>query len=259
MRIGSKTKREVLFEAKVLDKLKNFEVPRIIKNKNQQDISIFQTKQVILYKYIPGKSSPKTNKKILFQVGVLLAKIHIKTKGMHDNYSKKRILSYKSDLLHKDIKKFQKVKNLALKKYLKYIEENIFKYNKLDNLPKGAVHNDFKPDNTILQPNGKIGLIDFDNIYFGPLIVDLASTIVWFCTEKEFKEKDAKIIIESYNKTRKLTPKEKNILQDTIRFVYLRLALKGIEFYVKYQDNKRLIDFVLKMIPKWISIEKSFK
>lgn len=94
-------------------------------------------------------------------------------------------------------------------------------------LPKGLTHQDIKPENVIAREDKIVSIIDFDNGYYGELLHDITTTIIWWaCPKQRLDTKLAHQFIQAYEKKRKLTPLERNALYgEALRFRLLREML----------------------------------
>jgi Ser/Thr protein kinase RdoA (MazF antagonist) len=193
----------VLFEAKVYEKLKYKFVPKIIKI-NGKLVFCFNKRPAILYEYIEGNIPKKIDTVLLEEIGKKTALMNLNLKNFvwnkrrfeFYNLTDSKIRIYKKFILRKKIK------------YLNLLPQIIYelKLNKPhSNLIKGAIHVDIGPKNVIVNKNKISAIIDFDNGYIGPLVLDLGKAIMFFCSKnKKFDLNKAKMIINSYKKVRKL-------------------------------------------------------
>ena len=84
-------------------------------------------------------------------------------------------------------------------------------------LPKGIIHGDVYPDNTILMKNGRLALIDFEAASVEHLLIDAGSAINGFCFQENRIDLDMlKIFLIQYQKTRILSPLEIELLSHYI-------------------------------------------
>ncbi|CAF3193070.1 unnamed protein product [Rotaria socialis] len=62
-------------------------------------------------------------------------------------------------------------------------EQDIFEKNLVKNLPIGYIHADIHDDNVLLSPTEKkiAAVLDFDDMYVDPLLIDLALALCLWC------------------------------------------------------------------------------
>ena len=94
----------------------------------------------------------------------------------------------------------------------------------LDSLPWQVIHNDMNPDNILIDIKGMrrvCGIIDFGDMVYSPLIIDLAVAAAYLDTDDGNPLYLINNFITGYNNERKLTLDEINVLFDLIK---VRLA-----------------------------------
>ena len=93
-----------------------------------------------------------------------------------------------------------------------------------DSLPWQVIHNDMNPDNVLIDIKGMrrvCGIIDFGDMVYSPLIIDLAVAAAYLDTDDGNPLYLINNFITGYNSERKLTLDEINVLFDLIK---VRLA-----------------------------------
>lgn len=142
------------------------------------------------------------------------------------------------------------------------LEQRKFEDKLEKNLPKGFIHIDIHDDNVLFSPNqNKIAaVLDFDDMCFGPFLIDIAMTLCFWCSRGPHFDFDyAKEFLVEYQLARKmqLTNDEKALLE---LYCYI-VMLHQILFVVQLKDNERIgvsaINELLLPIEQ-ISKEKKF-
>jgi ethanolamine-phosphate phospho-lyase len=232
-----RTYNHVLFEVKVYEKLNYNFVPKIIKV-NEKFVFYINKRPAILYGYIDGNIPKKINNALLEEIGKKTALMNLKLKNFV--WKKRRFEFYNlSDSKIKRYHKFILNSNIKYKSLLPQIIDELKSNKPNPNLMHGAIHVDIGPKNIIVNKNKISGIIDFDNGYIGPLILDLGKVIMFFCSKnKKFDIKKAKIIINSYQKVRKLDNLEYKELYKVIKYSFLSHIF--MDYYMrslKYTPN----------------------
>ncbi len=83
-------------------------------------------------------------------------------------------------------------------------------------LPKGLVHGDVFPDNTILEKDsGEVFVIDFEEVCYNVLVLDLAMTLAGcaFGADGEWRRDVAAAVVAGYQSVRALEPAEVEALK----------------------------------------------
>jgi len=94
-------------------------------------------------------------------------------------------------------------------------------------LPRGVVHVDIKKEKTLFKKHHFETLLDFDNCYFDSFVVDIASTIMWWCIENhKINKTKMKQFLKEYSKTRKISKQEQKYILEALRFNLLKQAFK---------------------------------
>ena len=194
---------------------------------------------------------------MLFEVGKFLGKLHLQTEGFKSSVKRTDFYDVSYKRVARVVKESRYQKNLKIKKAVFYLKENALKYKLPTSLPNGAMHIDLKPENTLFR-NGKLtGVVDFDNSYNGPLIFDLADTLMWFCSKKgKFDMEGAKVIYKGYTSVRKLTIREQQSLFNALHRVFCAIILCGID----YLNHKKLPEkYIVWTIDNLLETQKNLK
>ena len=235
---------QITFECALLQHLKGLPVPQLVKF-GKKYTTMIDGKHAILYQYIPGKQLQSFTSHQLHAVGIFLARFH--NRGKTFVWRKPRYKFY--DLPDKKIMKFASIARKAHAPYLAYLPEIIkdLKANRLfPSLPEGPIHVDVKPENVLFYKGKLSGVLDFDNSYIGPYLLDLAKSMVWFGTKrKRFDIKAALHIYRGYSFVRKLTIKEHRELYKAIKFAFLSHVFVDYYMYAIRATTKKYFDFIV--------------
>lgn len=223
----------VRYEVDLLNFIKGLPTPNPIKAKNGQHLLNYnRTNKAFIYPYLSGRQLKRFNKSMLKQVGRFLGKLHLQTKNFKSSVKRMELYNIDQKYFREMIRvSRRKLKDKKIQKWIDYMEKNLIRYLLPKSLPQGGMHIDYKPEN-VLFTNGKItGVIDFDNSYNGPLVLDLANTMMWFCSEKgKFDIKNALAIHQGYKQSRKITKQEKEYLFEALHFALLSHMLVDVYF-----------------------------
>lgn len=209
--IRNNDQNRVQYEVDMLNRMKGLPTPRLLKTRDGQYLPLLNgMNRVLLYKWLPGKQVKKFTPEMWSQVGRFLGRMHLQTKGFRssarrinlytiDRVKARGILAYSRRMKYKD-----------LKRWLPAMYDGVMRNQLPASLPSGAMHIDLKPENTLFTGRKLTGVVDFDNSHNGPLILDLANTIMWYCSkEGSFNMPAARIIFKAYDKARRLTGQER--------------------------------------------------
>ena len=258
-------KNEIPFFMKLMDKLNISKIncPKPLRTINGNYLIKLKNKTASIVSFLEGKDKEKLNPKNCFEIGKIIARMHLVTKKMKI-YRKNSMGIKNLDPLLKSIK-FKSNKSNNLKKFLINNLKNI-KKNWPKKLPKGIIHGDLFVDNIFFKKNKLSGIIDFyfaGNDFF---MYEIAICINALCFDKKkskFKINKQKIknLIKGYESIKKISLKEKKSLNilckgAAIRYLLTRLydysntpktALIKIknpnEYYQKLTIHNRLLNY----------------
>ena len=227
--------KEIPFFMKLMDKLNNSKIncPKPVKNNNGKYLIKLKNKTACIVSFLKGKDKNKLNLKNCFEVGKIIAQMHLVTKNI--NLSRKNSMGIKNlDPLLKSIK-FRSDKFSNLEKFLVNNLKEI-KKNWPKKLPKGIIHGDLFIDNIFFNKNKFSGIIDFyfaANDYF---MYEIAICINALCFDNkkskfQINKQKIKSLIKGYESIKKISLKEKKSLNILCRGAAMRYFLTRLYDY----------------------------
>ena len=227
--------KEIPFFMKLMDKLNNSKIncPKPLKNNNGKYLIKLKNKTACIVSFLEGKDKNKLNLKNCFEVGKIIAQMHLVTKNI--NLSRKNSMGIKNlDPLLKSIK-FRSNKFSNLEKFLVNNLKEI-KKNWPKKLPKGIIHGDLFIDNIFFNKNKLSGIIDFyfaANDYFMYEIAICINALCFDNKKSKFKINKQKIksLIQGYESIKKISLKEKKSLNILCRGAAMRYFLTRLYDY----------------------------
>jgi len=218
------------FEIALLTTLHGLPVPRLVKL-GKGCLLRWKGEHCILYRYLQGTHLRSFSPRQLEEVGRFIADFH--NRGRRFRWRKPRYRFY--HLPDSKINRFTAIARRARVPYLKHLPSIItaLKANRLSKaLPRGPIHVDIKPENVLFHHGRLSGVLDFDNAYLGPLLLDLAKAMVWFGTKnRRFDVEAARSIYYGYRKKRRLTPQEHASLYKAVKFAFLSHIF--VDYYMR--------------------------
>lgn len=220
------------FFTKLQQKLngEGFPCPMPIINNSGSLVSSFANKNFTIVTFLKGKWPTSISNNEVKQAGGILAELHkISQKFSAAEISRKNSMGKTFWL-----ETYAKAKIEAEKKFkgLQQTCEKAFDLikNWPESLPTGIIHADFFPDNVLFDNGTVSGVIDFYMSCNDILAYDLAIALNAWCFEKDyaFNITKANIMLDAYNKVRKLTVEELKYLPilcvgASLRFLSTRL------------------------------------
>ncbi len=230
----------VRYEIELLEHLTKLPVPHLIKTKAGGYFFSYGKYKSFMYAFLPGAHASEITPAMLREVGTFLGKLHLQTKGFTSRVPRMRFYDITSKNIAVVMRDSRKVQNPKLRDAAEYMGKELLKYRLPKKLPEGAMHIDVKPENTLFKNGHLSGVVDFDNSYNGPLVLDLANTLMWYCSRQGvFDMKKARIIYRAYAKVRKLSHTERNALFDTLHYAFLTHVLADI--YLEFSKDYPMI------------------
>ena len=233
---ASRTFGEEKQELILLDKIASFiPVSIVIKNIDNEYISVFKNKKFALFEYINGNTVTKVDTHIIREIAMKLGKLHSFSKDFSfEEYNRKTRIDF--NFYYNEIKKSEidfKFKNELLNSADK-INGSDFSI-----LPSGVIHGDIFPDNVLLDEYNNIKVIfDFNESYYAPFIFDIAIVINFWIKINDFdfftENNLIRDFLNYYSKYRKITKEELKSLdiackKIALTFIFLRIYKKKIE------------------------------
>lgn len=201
----------------------------------------YNNKLMSLFYYIDGEKIEEITTDYLKEIGILLGKLH--------KFSENKVISRKTRI---DENYYFKKLNLSSVNIPKADIDEISKlYNKLSkidftSLPKGIIHNDIFPDNVFVKDGKIVGILDFNDATTAPFIFDIGIVINFWIRIKRFdsiQERECiKIFLDAYESIRKLTSKERELLDMGILKMALAFILVRIDRLIVRKEENALIE-----------------
>ena len=229
------SKREIPFFMKLMDRLNTLKIncPKPLKNKDGKYLIKLKKKTACIVSFIKGKDKKILNIKNCYDVGKVIAKMHLSTSKI--KLFRKNSMGIKNlNPLLKNIK-FKSKKFSNIDKFIKINFDDIRKHWP-KKLPSGIIHGDLFIDNIFFKKNKLSGIIDFyfaANDYF---MYEIAICINALCFDKinsKFNINKNKIrnLIKGYESIKRISLVEKNSLNILCRGAAMRYLLTRLYDY----------------------------
>jgi len=229
------SKKEIPFFMKLMDQLNNSKIncPKPLKNLNGNYLIKIKNKTACIVSFLNGKDKKILNLKNCYDIGKLIAQIHLCTKKI--NLYRKNSMGIKNLNPLLNSIKFKSKKFTNIEKFLKINFKNI-KKKWPKKLPNGIIHGDLFIDNIFFKNNKLSGIIDFyfaANDYF---MYEIAICVNALCFDKinsKFKLNTKKVrnLIKGYENVKKISLKEKKSLNILCRGAAMRYFLTRLYDY----------------------------
>ena len=225
-----KKPKDFAFEVALLNHLKRLPIPRLLKLGGKYYTKVGK-EYAIMYSYMPGRSLKNFTNRQFQAVGEFIGKFHNQGKNFRWNkhreklyyFTPKKIDAFESAVLRSEVAYINRFKEVALA-----LRQNLLSAK----LPSGPIHVDIKPANVLFSQGHLSGVLDFDNAYIGPYVLDLAKSMVWLAiSNRKFDLSRAIAVYKGYSRKRKLLPPEYAILYQAVKYAFLSHLF--VDFYKK--------------------------
>ena len=229
------SQNDIPFFMKLMDQLNssNINCPKPLKNNNDEYLIKLKGKTGCIVSFLKGKDKKNLNLKNCYDVGKMVAQMHLSTKKIR--LYRKNSMGLKNLYPLLNSIKFKSKKFNNLEKFLKINFKDI-KNKWPKKLPSGIIHGDLFIDNIFFNNNRLSGVIDFyfaANDYF---MYEIAICINALCFDKSknrfiLNKKKVKNLIKGYENIKNISNKEKNSLNILCRGAALRYFLTRLYDY----------------------------
>lgn len=211
------------------------------KAKSGEILIRYNNKLMSLFYYIDGEKIEEITPNYLEEIGILLGKFH--------KFSQNKTITRKTRIDENYY--FKKLDLNAINIPKVDINEILRLYNKLSkvdftSLPQGIIHNDIFPDNVLVKNNKIVGILDFNDAITAPFIFDIGIIINFWIRIKRFnsvQEREyIKIFLDAYESIRKLTSKERKLMDMGILKMALAFILVRIDRLIVRKEENALIE-----------------
>ncbi len=204
--------------------------PETMEQKDGKTLSILCSRPAALFSVLEGDggSLSMLTPALCEKAGAMLGKMHLAAAGIAgqapNHFSLPRWKEWVSSIgqemntIHPGLYDFARAEMLWAEKFW-------------PDLPKGAIHADYFPDNVFFKNDAVSGVIDFHFVCTDMFAYDLAIALnAWsFDTGNNFKRDRFDAFLRGYNSVRPLSLQERNALPMLVRAAALRFLLSRIE------------------------------
>lgn len=248
LRFSIRSAKQLVFEVALLNHVKSLRVPQLKSDEKGNFINFYKKTPFIVYKYIEGANPKKISLALVKQIARFQAHFHKLGFSFKEKIDREPYTYYlppeKINRLERRI--IKGTPKIYLKQY--FIIRDILIGIKLPkNIPSGPIHVDIKPENTLVKNNKLTGILDFDNSYIGPYLVDIGKTLTWYCINGgKLNISSMDSFLREYDKYRPLLKIEKSNLN-----LFITHAIASHIFIDYYKLTKKIIPApYLKMLLK---------
>ena len=192
--------------------------------------------------FLPGKflGDSNANNDLMVNLGCFLAKINKGMVGFHSLAFKARNYEWDIQNLLLNKKHISAISSPEKRSLVSYFFQQ-FEANVLPELPalrKAFIHSDFNEWNVLVEETSVVGLIDFGDMVYSPLINEVATAICYLTYDKGSFFKWATPFLRAYHKENPLQEKEVGLLYYLVATKLCISVCQSAKARVKQPENK---------------------
>lgn len=230
--------------SKALDNI-NFPIAKLFANNSNEYITISPAGIVILTEFIE-ENYPELNHSSVKEIAIFVAKLNL----FEDWKSFQRENIIRMDLCPQIIDDFKTAPQQFPEIYKYFEEQTKFLEEPLKvELPKGLIHGDVFPDNTIFKNNKLRSIIDFEEACVDHLLFEVGMTLNGFCfKDNELDEDLALSFLKHYHQIRPLNDQEWELLPFYVQWTAHGTLMWHLRYQLMYRNDKRQYERVLVLM-----------
>jgi len=211
---------------------------------------------VILYDFIEGKI-PEIKPETIKEVAKANAKLNLLE--LSEPFAQKNLINMKAAI--KLIDQFPKAKHQYPDIFNDFTQAIECLRDRIpNNLPKGIVHADIFPDNTIFKGNKLMAIIDFENFCIDDLLFDVAMSINGFCfIDNQLDSSLMNTFLDAYQSVRPLTKAEKTHLPNYILWAAVGMASWHLQHDILNVKNDKQTARVRELLDRYNNTSLNYK
>jgi len=199
-------------------------------------ISHHQQEKVMLYDFVEGETPPVTPDSA-HQVGEALGRLSLQP--VPQTYSSTALIDIE------DLREFRSQKTTELQQYPEFQDEFLEQTTSIESclpfdLPRGVVHADAFPDNTIFRDGKLVALIDFEDACVDALIFDIGMAIIGFgYRDEEINLDQIAALLDGYRSQRQLSSAEQESLPTMARWCAHGMGFWHLRCYLERPNDRQ--------------------
>lgn len=235
------------WEIELLLSLRQFDFPTAYMLASKEGDYLIDTDhgKVMIYEFKKGHE-PILNPNTVGEIARALARLNLFTDW--DKFSRKNVINM--DNCMGLIKKFKDAPVQYPEVYTYFEDQTLFlKSFVRKDLPKGIIHGDCFPDNTIFQGDRLVAIIDFEEACVDQLLMEIAMAINGFCfVDNQMDPLLMNVFLREYNTIRPLTPEELELLPHYIQWAAHGMISWHLRHYLIYKKNDKQLERVMELM-----------
>jgi len=241
--------KNIIYEVNILSQLKdiNFPTAYLIPRKDGDFISDSKQDKVLIYEFKEG-SEPDINEQTVKEIAKCLAQLN----SFKDfvKYPRKNIIHI--DYCFQLIQAFKTATFKYPEIYFYFEEQTQFLIKPISEiLPRGLIHGDVFPDNTIFKDGCLSALIDFEEACVDNLLMEIGMCINGFCFIDNHLNIDLmEVFLLEYNQVRKITSKELELLYYYIQWAAHGMISWHLRYYLIHRENSQQLTRVNELMER---------
>lgn len=246
----------IQWEIELLLSLQQFDFPTAYMRPSKQGAYLIDTDhgRVMIYEFKKGHE-PLLNPGTAGEIARALARLNL-FPDWH-RFNRKNVINM-DDCLDL-IERFKNAPMQYPQVYAYFEEQTLFltPFVRSD-LPKGIIHGDCFPDNTLFQGDRLAAIIDFEEGCVDHLLMDIGMTINGFCfVDNHLDPVLINTFLREYNRIRPLTKDEWALLPHYIQWAAHGMISWHLRHYLLYQKNPKQFNRVVELMNRVTLLRKT--
>ena len=241
--------KNIVYEVGILSELRkiNFPAAYLIPKKDGSFISDSKEGKVLIYEFKEG-SEPELNHITAGEIARCVARLN--SFKDFEKHPRKNIIHL--DSCFELIKEFKTAHFSYPEVYSYFKEQTRYLLNPISQtLPRGLIHGDVFPDNTIFKNNKLVALIDFEEVCVDNLLMEIGMCINGFCfVDNKIDFKLMETFLFEYDKIRKITGKELELLYYYIQWAAHGMISWHLRYYLIHRENQQQLNRVNELMER---------
>jgi len=226
-------------EMKLLQKLREIDFPAAYPHPRTDGgfLTPHPEGTVVLYQFIPGEE-PVPTIEVVRSIGTAVARLN--SNSRIDGFDRKNGLDL--DLCHRVIHRFEDAPHRYPELFESFRRETALLEGPLtEDLPRGLIHGDVFPDNTIFRGNELQAILDWEEACTDTLLIDVGATVNGFCfPDNRLDHLLLSAFLEGYESVRNLTERERELLPFFIRWGAHCMIAWHLDHIMERPDSRKL-------------------
>ena len=244
------------WEIELLLSLRQFDFPTAYMLASKEGDCLIDTDhgKVMIYEFKKGHK-PLQNPNTVAEIAKVLARLNLFPDW--DKFPRKNVINMDDSMGL--IEKFKTAPVQYPEVYTYFEDQTLFlKAFVQKDLPKGIIHGDCFPDNTIFQGDSLVAIVDFEEACVDHLLMEIGMAINGFCfVNNQMDPILMNTFLKEYNNIRPLTQEELELFPYYIQWSAHGMISWHLRHYLMYKRNNKQVKRVMELMNRVKALRKT--